>query len=823
MNDLKFAFRQLLKNPGFTAVAVFTLALGIGATTAIYSIIDAVLLNPISSREAERLVELGERHYGNRGEPRFGGITVHTLEALRAKEEYFSDIVWLERLDLERKTADFIDEIGGHVVSPGFFNLWNIAPILGRTFSKDEAVRLIEYDRVDRNAVMVLSYSLWQSRFGGQPDVLGKAIEANGCHFTVIGVMPPHFQFPNGNYPSFWVPVENPNPREESGNIQAFGRLKPNVSLVQIQGMLDALAKQLVQEHPAVFDTAWRQRGQGFGVLARPLQHAFTQAPYGAEGLQRTLLGLLAAIGFVLMIACVNIANLMLAKTEQRQQELAVRAAVGASRWRLLRQLFTESALLAFCGALAGLVLAVWGLKVLALLIPENFPRVRPIVLDGSTFAFTLLVTMGTALAFGLAPAWRGSRVSVNDALKRAGASATINVLWRRYRSALVIAEVALSLLLLAGAGLMIDSVIRLLRANPGYDSENLLLVHPGLLRGEKYGVSERSAAIHGALFDEMQRRFAALPGIEAVGIAKLSGFREGFIIDGREDSVGLMQAGIGIGSSDLFRVMRIPLLAGRHFNESDVSPGAATVIVNDAMARLCWPGQAALGKTFRDHGGNVYEVVGVVANARIGLRGRFVDPVEPTFYRPYYEQSRTGGYGPYFVLRSQNDPRALIPAAREIVKSVENSMTAPWFQVARQTFYNATEAQRVYMIYLVVFALVGLLLAALGIYGVLAYSVGRRTREIGLRIALGAKPGHVIAMILSEGGRLVGGGIVVGLIAAFWLTRLLQSQLFEVSSTEPSVFITVVVFLSGVALLACLLPARRAASINPMEALRHE
>jgi predicted permease len=409
----------------------------------------------------------------------------------------------------------------------------------------------------------------------------------------------------------------------------------------------------------------------------------------------------------------------------------------------------------------------------------------------------------------------------VSNALKRAGTGATMGASWRRYRSTLVIAEVALSLLLLTGAGLMIQTVVHLLRDNPGFDSENLLLVHPGLLRGEKYAMSERAVEVHTALFDELQERFAALPGVKAVGIAKLSGFRLGFTIEGQEKPIGLMRAGTGIDQSDLFHAMRIPLVAGRYFDKSDVGDQTDSVIVNETMARLCWPGENALNKRFRDGGGKAYQVVGIIGDARIGLRDRTVDKIEPTFYRPYQEQAHTGGYGPFFVVRTQNDPRSVIPAVREIIKSVESSMTTPWFQVARQTLYNATQVQRTYMLYLAVFAGVGLFLSALGIYGVLAHAVGRRTREIGIRMAVGAERRQVLAMVMAEGGRLVAAGIMLGLLAAFGLTRFIKSQLFEVSPTEPRVFITVVLLLSVVALLACFLPARRATRIDPMEALR--
>jgi putative ABC transport system permease protein len=821
MNDLKFALRQLLKNPGFSSIAVITLALGIGASTAVYSVVNTVLLNPVPGLEPDRLVEIGERSHGNKDEPRFGGVTTRSLELLRSKEEFFSDVVWMERLDLERKGADFIDEISGTAVSPNFFPLWDIKPILGRTFGQDEAVRRLDYKSVDRDAVAVVSYSFWQSRFGGQADVLGKTIEANGRQFTIIGVMPPHFQFPNGAYPTVWLPVQNSNPDETLENIRMFVRLKPGVTVAQTQAMLDTVAGQLRREYPADYDNEWRKRGGGFGFLTRPLRHAFSQAPYRARDLQSTLFGLLAAIGFVLLIACVNIANLMLARTEKRQQELAIRAAVGASRMRLMRQLLTESVLLASCGAVAGLGITFYGMKLLVLMIPDGMPRLRAVDMDGHALAFTVLVSVMTVLTFGLVPAWFGGRTSVNHALKQAGTGSTVSPRWRRYRGGLVAAEVALALVLLTGAGLMIESVIRLLRVNPGFEPDNLLFVNPGLLRNQKYYVNPPLAVqLEEALYSELHERFAALPGVKAVGISKIQFFQLGFTIEGREDPIGLLPAGTGVGESDLFRAMRVPLLAGRYFEPSDVGEKVGTVIINETMARLCWPGEAPLNKKFRRKDGRVFEVIGVVGDVRID---RYDEKVEPMFYRPYHEQAHSGGRGPFFVVRTQRDPSDLIPTIRSEMKAVESNMTTPWFQVVRQKLYDATQAQRTYMLYLVVFAVVGLLLAAVGIYGVLAYSVARRTREIGVRMALGAQRHQVLRLVVSEGVRLIACGIALGLFAAFWLTRLIRHQLFEVSPTEPRVFAAVALVFLAVALLACLLPARRATRINPMEALRYE
>lgn len=822
--DVHFGARQLRKNLCFTAVVVLTLALGIGGSTAIYSVINAVMLNPVPGPEPDRLLQIGERSHGNKDEPMFAGLTTATLEAvLKAKPEYFAEAIWHNGLSLERKADDFIENLWGTVCSPGFFAPWNIRPALGRGFLPDDAAPLGEHGKPTRDAVMVLSHAMWQSRFGGDPGVLGQTFEADGCHFTIIGVMPPHFQFPAGARPTFWTPASNPSPGENSPNNKLFVRLATGVTIAQTQAMLDVVSNQLLREFPGLYDTAWRRRSGGFALQARPLSHAFTQTPYGAADLRHTLWSLLAAIGFVLLIACVNVANLMLARTEQRQHEFAVRAAVGAGRLRLTRQLLTESLLLAGLGALAGLLLTFGGMKVLVFLIPESIPRLRAIQVDMSALGTTLALSLGTALAFGLVPAWHAGRSSGGNALKEAGTGATISAGWRRYRGSLVVAEVALSVLLLTGAGLMVASVIRLLRAQPGFDPENLLLVNPGLLRGEKYAFSDSGMARQRALFEELHARFTALPGVRSVGIAKIDRFWLGHTIEGREQTVGLRMAGSGVGESDAFRTMHVPLLAGRYFEPADLGDQNSTVIVNETMARLCWPGESALNKRFRDKNNRPFEVVGVVADARIDLRGRQSDAIEPTFYRPYQEQVATGGFGPFLVIRTDADPRALVQPVRDVIKSVESSMTTPWLRIASQTLYEATEAPRLYMLYLLAFAGVGLFLAVLGIYGVLTYSVARRTRELGIRLAIGAAPRQVSAMVIRDGTRLVIMGIALGLLAAFWLTRLMRSQLYEVSPTDPVVFASVVVFLFVAAWLACLVPARRAARINPMVALRHE
>jgi putative ABC transport system permease protein len=464
---------------------------------------------------------------------------------------------------------------------------------------------------------------------------------------------------------------------------------------------------------------------------------------------------------------------------------------------------------------------SMFALHILVSLIPESIPRVRPIEVDHRTFLFATAASVVTALAFGVVPAWHASRACIGGILKQSSAGAAISVAWRGYRNTLIIAEVALSLVLLTGAGLMIQSVTRLLRVDPGFDSNNLLFVHLGLLRGEKYYAGEDQAKLrHLALFAALHERLAALRGVRSVGIMKRDFFSLGYSIEGREGTIGLLPAGSGVDATDAFKAMRTPLLAGRYFEPDDIGPNIGAVIINETMARLCWPEGNPLNKRFKDRSGRNFEVVGVVADTRTW---RYDDRVEPTYYRTFHEGVDSGGFGPYFIVRTENDPKTLIPMIREAIKQVETSMTTPWFEVIRDELYERTQPQRVYMLYMVIFAAMAIVLAALGIYGVIAYSVSRRTREIGVRIAVGAQGWQIAKMILWGAARVISVGVVIGGFLALNLTRVMKSQLFHVNSIEPSVMIAAILILSCVGLAACWIPARRAAKLNPVQALRYE
>jgi predicted permease len=828
--DIRFGLRMLRKNPGFTSVSIATLALGVGATTAIYSVVNAVILNPIPGLEPDRLVQIAERTYTkglfkDQVKPSLYGVSPEVLEALLPYKSLFTNFAWCDTIWLERKTEDFTESISCDAVSATFFGLWKVPPLLGRTFAPDEAVPLNDGKMPVRDSVVVLSYSMWRSHFRSDPSVIGRVIEMSGLHFTVVGVMPEWFA-PEGGYDICWTPAEPwnihiPGHQAELPNTRVCARLAPGTILAQVQAMLDTVGGQLQDAHVDDWlGTEWKKRPYGLGISVRPLR-AQIQGSYGSEDLRRTLFGLLGAIGFVLIIVCANIANLTLARTERRQQELAIRSSIGAGRWRLMRQLLTECVLLACAGGLAGIIVTFVAMKLLVAVVPSSMPRMRPVELDGDSLTWTLLISIATGLLFGMMPAWRAGRAHLVDTLKQAGAGATAGLHHKRSCGALVIAEVALAVVLLAGAGLMIKSVVRLPHVNPGFDPENLINVR--LRLPQKYSNFSNGPQLRKLLFDQFPQQLLALPGVKAVGLGKHSVWPEKVAIQGTSPSVEAVREGCGVGPSDFFKAMRVVLLEGRPFEERDRGPQAGTAIINQTLARTLWPGENALGNKFANTTlqgkDETYQVIGIVADSR---DQSYTEQIRPAFYRPCDELD-VWGLPLLLVIRTTSDPRSLIPAIRRELKATDPDMQSPEFILARQQLYDSAQAQRTYMTYLVVFAGVGVLLCAIGIYGVLAYSVARRVREIGIRLAIGAQREDVLRMVISEGLRLVLLGLAAGLAASFWLNKFVQSQLFEVTPTDPWVMASVVALLLLVALLACYLPGRRAARINPVTALRYE
>ena len=808
LRDIRFGLRMLWKNPGFTAVSVLTLALGIGASTAIFSVVNPLWFNPVPAAEPDRLVEvlLFDKKEKNYCEAEYN-VSPLILQELRVHRDYFADLTRTRWSELLWENVGWTETVYGSSVSPNFFSFWSARPWLGRTFAPDEG-------RPGAPPVIVLSHAFWK-KLGGDPGWIGKSLRLGSQYRTVIGVMPPHFQFPCGT--EFWVPADDPKfgPADKTPQTCAVtARLAPGVSMEQAQAILDVLVQRLEEEHRKI---GWGY-GSDFPLRLRPVREAFTTAQ-----MRKTIPGFVGAMIFVLLIACANVANLNLARSEARQHELAIRGALGAGRFQLLRQLLVESLLPALAGAVAGLVLTCWSLGLTEGLLPPYMTRMRAIELDWQVLAYCLLIAVTASLVSGTVPAWYGATRPVANALKQGGVQATSGVFRNLYRRGLIVLEVSLAVLLLAGAGLMIQSVVRMLRTNLGFEPTNLIevVINP-----------YRTLEGMNLLLGEVHRRLSAVPGVEAVGIFVDGRIPGKFAVSGKKESVELFWSGSGVGTADGFKALGVPLLSGRSFDKQDLGTNATAVLVNETLARRCWPGENAVGKTIQsttdwDH--STSEVVGVVADTRqlgYGYLGHpyWADPILPTFYRPrQFSLCWKFITSHRLLVRTRAKPDGLIKPLLAELKAAGPDLHMREVTLFKDAFYDSTRAHRTYMGYLAVFGAVGLLLAGAGIYATLAYSVASRQREIGIRLALGATRSDVMRMVLRQGMTLVGIGLVLGLAAACALTRLLRGMLYEVSPLDPLTLAAAALLLSLIAFVACYIPARRATRVHPMTALRYE
>jgi len=807
MNDLKFAFRQLLKHPGFTAVAVLTLALGIGATTAIVSVVKTAVFDPLPVQHPDRFVQLGgvSRELGWRA-----AINNPALRDVRQQTNLFARVAAYSDNDgLTLQGEEFPQPVAGVWVTPEFFGLLNVRPLLGRTFTADEG-------QPGKDDVLVISHRLWQRLFGGDPAIIGRTVRFRERPMTVVGVMPPHFSFPMARYDEYWRPAQHPDPAGNDwlANTRVIAEMRSEVETAQVQAFLDVLSQHQAKESPVA----------KYEFQCRDLREMFS-----TPEVHRSLGLLLGAIAFVLIIAAANVANLQLARTETRQQELAVRAALGAGRVRVFRQLLTESLLLAALGGATGLAVTAFGLDLLPKLIPTDLPRLKPIGLNASVLCIASGVTLATGLLFGLAPAWQGRRSNLSEVMKLGAATSTRDRGRVWFSRTLIVGQVALVLVLLAGAGLMVRSVIGLLRMNP-IDAQNIVRVYPSSVAMlQRYFPTvwnptdwERAVTALFAFFADAQQRIAAIPGVIATGVAFEGREAEVLTTPGSE-RIQLLNYWIGIEQADPLRAMQVPLKQGRWLDRSDVGEGARRVLVNETAARQLWPGEEALGQRFsaKEWGAKLtYEVVGVVGDLR-DYTGH-VAP-QPTFYRALQKAMNIELAPSFLVVRSAVDPRTLYKPIGQALKAAGADPRMPNFYNLQEVLRAAMAGHRAVMLYLSIFAGVGLFLAAIGLYGVLAYSVARRTREIGIRMALGAQRADVMRLILSQGLVLVAVGGVIGITVALVTGRVLRAYLVGVSQTDPVTFIAVALLLAAVAMLACRLPARRAGRIDPMEALRYE
>jgi len=806
--DLKYGLRVLARRPGFTLVAALTLALGIGATTAIFSVVNAVLLRPLPFADPDRLVVA--LHDGA------NPVSPADFADWRDQSQVLSDLTAVEIWGPYLAGPDRREQMGAVRATAGLFDMLGTAPLLGRTFQAGE-------DRPGAAPVVVLSHGLWQRRFGGDTGIVGQRLALDGVSYEVIGVMPPEFQFPLfwAMKAEMWGPLAlaDRTGARASRSLRVFGRLKPGVTLGQAQAEMGAIARRLAEAYP--------RTNAGLGVTVLPLHQKVV------GGVRPLLLVLLGAVGCVLLISCVNVANLLLVRASGRNREMAVRQALGASRLRLARQMLTESLLLSGLGGAAGLALAFWATQALTANLPaETLPRQQAIGLDGRALAFTTLMALLTGLVFGLAPALQAGRADLNSGLKEGGRDAAGGGRARRVRSLLVVAEVALALVLLIGAGLMIRSFAQLQRVDPGFDPSNLLTMTVSVT-GSQHAEGPRRAAFFGELLD----RVRALPGAEsasAINHLPLGGDVWGtrFTIEGRPAPAPgeVPGATFRVTRPDYFRVMRIPLRAGRDFTEQDDERAPGVAIVNETLARLHWPGEDALGRRIKlgspEADGRWLTVVGVAKDVK---QAEWAAAPRAELYQPYLQAAeylrRPAPHVSYLtlVVRAAGDPMRLAPAVEREVRALDKD--APVAEVATMESVIARKMwqPRLSMFLLGSFAALAVALAAVGIYGVMSYAVAQRTHELGLRMALGAEPRRVLRLVLAQGLKLALAGVGLGLLSAYALTRVMGSLLYGVSATDPVTFAGVAVLLALVALLACYVPALRATRVDPLVALRHE
>ncbi len=801
--DLKYGARMLFKSPAFTAIAVATLALGIGANTAIFSVVNGVLLRPLPYEEPERLVIV----WGQLLKWGLPQLSVSQPEFVDYKKEtsLFSSIGAHAFVSFNISGGDKPEWAQGARVSSELFSTLGVPPVIGRGF-------LAEEEKPGAARVAVLSQGLWTRRFGGETGALGKKVIIDGLPHTIVGVMPAGFAYPSSSV-EIWTPLTIDLADNDRGShyLRVVARLRPGIELPRAAAEISTVARRLEEQYPDNY------KDGGWGINLVPLQEELVGRTRPA------LLVLLAAVGFVLLIACANVANLMLARASEREREVAIRTALGAGRARLIRQLLTESCLLAAGGGALGLLLAFWGVDAVLAFGSTHLPRAGEVAIDGGVLLFTLGVSLLTGLAFGLAPAVQISRPHLNEALKEGGGRASAGGRGRRIRDILVVSQVALSLVLLVGAGLMILSFSRLLSVDPGFDAHNVLTTRLRLTPA-RYAEPEQVSSFYTRLLE----RVSALPGVMVAGaVSELpmgDSYSSGTISvedhlgDKDNESLEADQRSISI---EYFRAMRVALLEGRWFTAQDDGQAPGVAIIDERMARRYWPDQEPLGKRIKIGGADSTSpwlaIVGVVKHVKqfgLDVEGR---------EQVYFPLAQRPSLAMTLAIRADLNPERLPAVVQQAVLELDAEQPLFAVKTMERVVADTVADARFSLFLLCAFAAVALALAAVGIYGVMAYLVSQRNHEIGIRMALGAQHRQILRLVLRAGMGLTLGGLAIGLAAAFLLTRLMTSLLFNVSAADPMTFLAMSLLLGSAALLACYIPARRATKVDPIVALRYE
>jgi putative ABC transport system permease protein len=807
LKDLRYGIRSLLRQPAFTSVAVITLALGIGANTAIFSVINALILTPPTIAQPQQVVAIWETPLDQRKE---GFISYLDLQDWRSRNQSFEEIAGYKPNGFVLVDNGEAERIQGMRITANFLPLLKVAPFRGRNFQPDE-------EKANSQRVVLLSYDFWQTRFGGNETVIGQQLSVNGESHTVVGVLPQHFEFPlSVKDPAIFSTVagEGGNLKERGAHVLlAIGRLKPNVSIAAAQTDIQTIAASLAQEYP-----------RSNKNLTAYLVSSHEQLV--GRDVRQALWLLLGAVGFILLIACTNTANLLLVRASTRQKEIAIRAALGASRWRIARSLFVESILLALLAGVTGVFLAVWGLRLIKYYAADQLPRITEVQINSSVMLFTLAVSVLTGLLFSLVPTLKSSHPDVNEILKSSSKSATSGRSLRLWRNSLVVSEVALSLILLVGAGLMIKSFAHLTNVSPGFDPHNVLTGRISLT-GAAYDKPDQRVLY----VNETLVKLKALPGVEAASLVAPMPFSGGnvgsdFRIEGRPDPEPGTEPTANNRSvtPEYFASMKIPLIKGRNFTDQDKRGQLGAAIINQSLAQHYFQGEDPLGRIIFKIGANQndgdperWQIVGVVGDVH---HSSLTKAATPEIYLPYQQNSWSWGN---FLVRTTVPPATLADAFRKEIKALDKSVVVTNVHPLTEAISETVTQARFYTFLFGLFGGIGLLLTMTGVYSLISYTVAQRTQEIGIRMALGATRQHVVRMILGQGVVLAVVGSVCGLGISYWLTQLIVKLLFEVRPTDLFTFGISTLVLLGAALLASYLPARRATKLDPLVALKYE